>query len=200
MELRTFELDQSGLRAWLHADDTQLSGLSAVTGWTGWDPLEADAETDVIELLESAQHKQLLTGPAQVGLIYIDDPNGDAYYVTVDLKIGAEEGRELRLASPACDWNEIAPDSQAGAEAAIAVLAGITTEANALLRDLERFTAPHEQTAYDQAMRESLDVTDGIEAHDTCGCGEPIARYEGEWMHVYNPQLRGTDDHDATPD
>jgi hypothetical protein len=42
----------------------------------------------------------------------------------------------------------------------------------------------------DQAMRDSLDVTHGIEAHDTCGSGEPIALYEAEWMHVYNDQAR----------
>lgn len=57
-------------------------------------------------------------------------------------------------------------------EAATAALAGITDESNALLRAFERFTAPYEQAAYDQAMADSLEVTDGIETHGTCGCGE----------------------------
>ncbi|WP_329242826.1 hypothetical protein OG417_44805 [Actinoallomurus sp. NBC_01490] len=198
MDLGSFELQEKKLRAWLHAEDSQRSGPSAETSWAGWDPLEADAENDVIELLESAQRNRLLTGPAQIGLIYIDDPNGDAYYTTVDLPANGEMG-ELRLASAACEWNLINPGEQVGAEAAIAVLAGITAEANALLRSLERFTAPHEQAAHEQAMAEALEVTDGIQAHGTCGCGEPIAYYDGEWMHVYNDQLRGTGDHDPAP-
>ena len=32
-----------------------------------------------------------------------------------------------------------------------------------------------------------------------CGCGEPITEYDGEWLHIINPVLRGTDDHDAHP-
>jgi hypothetical protein len=35
--------------------------------------------------------------------------------------------------------------------------------------------------------------------NDTCGCGEPITWYEDSWHHLYNPELRGTDDHDAAP-
>lgn len=200
MDLGFFVLNEMESRAWLHADETQRSGLSGGAGWTGWDPLEADAEGDVIGLLESAQRVGLLKGPALVGIIYIDDPNGDAYHVTVEVKLGREqEGRELRLVSTACEWNNIASEEQIGADAAIEVLAGITNEANALLRNLERSAALYEKAAYDRAMQESLEVTDGIEAHDTCGCGEPIAYYDGEWMHVYNDQLRGTGDHDPAP-
>jgi hypothetical protein len=58
---------------------------------------------------------------------------------------------------------------------------------------------PYETATYDQAMDDSLDVTEGIQAHGTCGCGEPIALWEGSWFHVYNEQLRGTDDHDPDP-
>src|SRR3569833_285074 len=200
MDLGSFDLDETKLRAWLHADETQRSGLSAETGWTGWDPLEPDAESDVIQLLESAQREWMLRGPAQIGIIYIDDLFGVVYYVTVDLKFSDEpEGHALRQASTACEWNVINSGEQIGAEAAVAVLAGITAEANALLRNYERFTAPAEQAAYDRATQESLEVTDGIEAHDTCGCGEPIAYHDGEWMHVYNDQLRGTGDHDPAP-
>jgi hypothetical protein len=35
--------------------------------------------------------------------------------------------------------------------------------------------------------------------NDTCGCGEPITRSGGSWLHLYNPELQGTDDHDAAP-
>ncbi|MFF5265125.1 hypothetical protein ACFY4C_40095 [Actinomadura viridis] len=43
------------------------------------------------------------------------------------------------------------------------------------------------------------EVVDGLEGEDTCGCGDPIVRYNDEWFHVYNPALTGTDDHDARP-
>ena len=44
------------------------------------------------------------------------------------------------------------------------------------------------------------DVTDGAsEEEEYCGCGEPITWYEGEWLHIYTPELRGSDDHDAEP-
>lgn len=42
--------------------------------------------------------------------------------------------------------------------------------------------------------------TDGAGPDAMCGCGEPITFYEGEWLHVINPRLRGSDDHDAEPD
>jgi len=42
--------------------------------------------------------------------------------------------------------------------------------------------------------------TDGASAEEEyCGCGEPITWYDGEWLHIINPVLRGTDDHDARP-
>lgn len=43
------------------------------------------------------------------------------------------------------------------------------------------------------------DITEGAGPDDTCGCGEPITMYDGVWLHIYNPELRGTDDHDARP-
>lgn len=33
-----------------------------------------------------------------------------------------------------------------------------------------------------------------------CGCGQPIALHDGEWLHVYNPELTGADDHEARPE
>lgn len=44
------------------------------------------------------------------------------------------------------------------------------------------------------------DFTDGAGPDETCGCGEDITWYDGEWMHIANPALRGTDDHQAEPD
>lgn len=44
------------------------------------------------------------------------------------------------------------------------------------------------------------DVTAGAGPDATCGCGERITMYDGVWLHVFNPELRGTDDHDAHPD
>lgn len=43
------------------------------------------------------------------------------------------------------------------------------------------------------------DVIDGIEQQETCSCGEPIVLYDGDWLHLYNPELTGADDHDASP-
>lgn len=43
------------------------------------------------------------------------------------------------------------------------------------------------------------DLTEGAGPDDRCGCGEPITMYEGVWLHVYNEELRGTDDHDPEP-
>jgi hypothetical protein len=104
--------------------------------------------------------------------------------ITADLP-SEQDGGVLRLASPACEWTTIAPQDQTGPEAAITIFDAVVTEANALLRQLEAFTAQIEAAAYDQAMSDSLDVTAGIQAHDTCGCGEPIALWEDAWHHVY---------------
>jgi hypothetical protein len=43
------------------------------------------------------------------------------------------------------------------------------------------------------------ELTAGAGPDDTCGCGEPITMYEGEWLHIYNEDLRGTGDHDPHP-
>lgn len=44
------------------------------------------------------------------------------------------------------------------------------------------------------------DLTEGAGPDASCGCGEPITFYDGVWLHIINPELRGTDDHDAEPD
>jgi hypothetical protein len=195
MDLGSFGFDPSAVRQWLDADHACEPTSAAAT--PDWDPLEVGAEDEVIKLLDSVQRQRLLIGPTEtvVSLIYIDDPNEDAYHVVVDVKPTDDTG-PLRLASAACEWNMIAPGEHTGIDAVMAILDTITTVANAVLRQLKQFAAPYEQAAYDRAMEDSLDVTDGIEAHDTCGCGEPIALYEDSWFHVYNERLRGTDDHD----
>lgn len=43
------------------------------------------------------------------------------------------------------------------------------------------------------------DLTAGAGPDDTCGCGEPITMYDGEWLHIYNEDLRGTGDHEPKP-
>jgi hypothetical protein len=42
------------------------------------------------------------------------------------------------------------------------------------------------------------DIVEGIEEEDFCMCGWPIVSMEGEWLHLDNPTLTGTDDHHAT--
>ncbi|MFI9558851.1 hypothetical protein [Nonomuraea endophytica] len=43
------------------------------------------------------------------------------------------------------------------------------------------------------------DLIEGQGAVDICGCGYEITEYEGGWLHIINPALAGTDDHDAHP-
>jgi hypothetical protein len=43
------------------------------------------------------------------------------------------------------------------------------------------------------------DITAGAGPDEHCGCGEPITWFEGEWMHIFSEQLRGTGDHTAEP-
>ena len=43
------------------------------------------------------------------------------------------------------------------------------------------------------------DFTDGAGPDATCVCDERITFYDGTWLHIINPQLRGTGDHDARP-
>lgn len=43
------------------------------------------------------------------------------------------------------------------------------------------------------------DFTSGAGPDAWCGCGERITWYGGTWMHIINPELRGTNDHDAEP-
>lgn len=133
----------------------------------------------------------MLTGPGKIALLYTDD----LYHVFVDITRG---DTALRLASTVRPWDRIAPGQQTGIDAGVAILEALTVEANVLLGGLERFTAEREQAAYDRALDDSLDVTEGIDAHDVCGCGEPIALYAGS-CPVYNDKLRGTDDHDPAP-
>lgn len=163
-----------------------------------WNPQELGEEHTVMELLAAVQWQHLLSGPGEIGMIYVEDPNGDVYYVVLDLEADAL-GHTLRLASAACEWNLITPEHETGSEAAITILNSFTTEADALCRQLEQLCTLHEAAAYGQARADALEVVDGIDAHDTCGCGEPIVSYEGVWHHVYNDRLRGTDNHNAAP-
>jgi hypothetical protein len=37
------------------------------------------------------------------------------------------------------------------------------------------------------------------QAEEWCGCGEPIIMYDGEWLHLYSPEVTGAYDHNARP-
>ncbi|HEU0130800.1 MAG TPA: hypothetical protein VFQ85_07395 [Mycobacteriales bacterium] len=52
----------------------------------------------------------------------------------------------------------------------------------------------------DDRYDDDLDIVANQQAQSHCGCGDPVVLYEGEWFHVYNPALTGTDDHDAHPE
>jgi hypothetical protein len=64
----------------------------------------------------------------------------------------------------------------------------------------QEVTAVLEAVARKAAEISGGDFTDGAGPDATCGCGEPITMYDDYWLHVINPELRGTDDHDAEPD
>lgn len=58
------------------------------------------------------------------------------------------------------------------------------------------------QKAWDEGERQPVlgnDVTEGAGPDATCGCGDPVTYYAGEWMHIYSEELRGTGDHNAEP-
>lgn len=58
-------------------------------------------------------------------------------------------------------------------------------------------TAAVERLRYQGEIR--FDIVADQDGQDFCGCGGPIVHFRGEWLHVYNPYLTGTDDHDARP-
>lgn len=45
----------------------------------------------------------------------------------------------------------------------------------------------------------SSDLTASAAPDTFCGYGELITAYDGAWLHLFDPELRGTDDHDALP-
>lgn len=51
----------------------------------------------------------------------------------------------------------------------------------------------------DECTCDYSDVVAGQGDVADCGCGWPITEYDGEWLHIFNPALTGTDDHDARP-
>lgn len=199
MDVGAVTLDETAAREWLTQEIQQEPpGLFGVLDWS---PLEIGTESQVIELIDSAQRRHVLTGQAEfvsrIGVIYTDDPNGGRYYVFTDLRL--PDGGEMRLTSPARPWDKIVPEEQTGMQAALTILRVVAADSNVLLGQLRRFIEPHEQAAYQQARSDALEVTDGIEQHDECGCGEPIALWQGTWVHIYNEELRGSDDHEPEP-
>jgi acetone carboxylase gamma subunit len=42
-------------------------------------------------------------------------------------------------------------------------------------------------------------IVGGQTAVAICSCGEKILEWRGDWHHVHNPLVRGTDDHWARP-
>jgi hypothetical protein len=195
MDLGRFALAEPALREWLAAERL---GREKTLSYDGeWSPIDPGAEDEVIELIAAAQKAGHLTGPGEAHLLYSEAVDVDWFTIMVDLP--HPDDRRMRLSGDAAYWETINPEGGVGIDAAVAVLEQVVDGANAVLRTLEEFAAPHESAAYDQALEDSLDVTEGIEEHGVCGCGEPIALYDGRWMHVYNDELRGTDDHTASP-
>jgi hypothetical protein len=84
----------------------------------------------------------------------------------------------------------------------LALMARARTTIASLLRaawDGERLAGWRCRAAVRLAGAHLDHVTAGQTAVAACGCGEPVAEYNGDWFHVLNPELRGTDDHWAEP-
>lgn len=122
-----------------------------------------------------------------------DGADSDMYrwFVTAD----APTGRRLLVASEPLSAPALV-NPRPGVDALLAVLTEAVQQANQLLRQVESFSAPHFAEAA-RAVEENLVVGQG--ATTDCGCGWPITQYDGVWLHVYNPELTGCDDHDAQP-
>ncbi|MFD0857298.1 hypothetical protein ACFQ07_34160 [Actinomadura adrarensis] len=102
-----------------------------------------------------------------------------SYHLLIDITRG---NKTLRAASTAHVWDRIVRDQQTGIDAAVAILETLTVEANVLLGELERFTATCEQVAYDQALNDALDVTEGT--HDQDPHQPDAPREEGDASDV----------------
>jgi hypothetical protein len=87
----------------------------------------------------------------------------------------------------------------------VGVLAGLRDCSVAILPEFSRLDQDDRALVCQLVTRltsrepSGTDLTEGVGPDAVCGCGEPITQYDGVWLHIYNPELRGTDDHDASP-
>lgn len=111
-ESATFQLDEDAAERWLPAHLR---------------PPRTAAE--VIELVDAAQRRGVLTGPAPVHLAR----NAESWYVHVDLAL---RDATLRLTSPEFRSTAFPSADDAGSNSAISVLVWVVDQANALLHNL----------------------------------------------------------------
>jgi hypothetical protein len=214
MRLGEFTLDEQATRHWLALTvtyrDAEQAGrqLPATAGidpdtqlpediTSTWNPKWAeDQGSSTDNLLGCAQETGVVARPAgaQVSFEWFEDGDGGYYRYLVE--VTGPDRQRLRLASCAQPVYKLIADEEKGVDAAMIVLEEAVGEANHLLRQLEAFTAPYLQHARDTAHHE---VVAGQGETTDCGCGWPITVYDGEWMHVFNPALTGSDDHDPEP-
>ena len=74
----------------------------------------------------------------------------------------------------------------------------LTQRTDRIMRELTLNGYEVRDTLHPEPIR-GEDITEGAGPDAFCGCGEPITMYDGVWLHIFNPELRGTDDHDADP-
>lgn len=138
-----FRLDEAAARRWLSS--------SGQTPWRSetFTPREPGGAIEAIELVDAAQQRSILTGPAKVRLIYATDEDGGTCHLLAELP--SKDGEQVRLASPAWHWRSIPAPTSCGVTAAISILTRVADEANAMLQQLQRFVRSQQDESRDVA-------------------------------------------------
>lgn len=188
MHLGDFVIDELAARRW-------LSGVLGRGELPSRDP-DGDPRPALARLLVAAQARSgpAVTPPgAQIALEFPPTPDLRSYRFVVD--VASPNGTTLRLCSRLLPpTGDPGSESRDRVETAYRFLRHAVAQANDLLRSVEEFTVPYLQQVIDELQR---NVVEGQGPTSICGCGWPVTYYEDCWMHVFNPELTGTDDHDA---
>jgi hypothetical protein len=159
-----------------------------------WNPRSADEVGAIDELLHAALTCRAITCPGgqadpdgySIGFHPMIDQDGAAYQWQVLLP----PGQPFCLASHIEELRHVGDPATRGARQALAILREAVSQANTMLAAWQPEPRP----------LVGSDFTAGASDEPVpCGCGEPITCFRGSWLHIINPDLRGTDDHHAQP-
>jgi len=212
MKLGEFVLHEPAARSWLtetvaptaapgetasppRLDVNQRTALGLTAAWRPAPTPDTQRTAATMLALAQTSIVGAITAPDRAR-IELADPTGDTPYRPRFLMhlTGGSPATSIRLATPSEDPPVLG--TAAGVDAALGLLADAVRAGNKQLRRLETFTAPYLTAAIHQLERT---VVEGQGETTDCGCGWPITVHDDEWMHVYNPRLTGSDDHDPRP-